>query len=139
MKEILLATTFKLKDSHLEAIEKTYLKRLTFPKISIHEVKNEEKLCELAKGSYFICLCEGGEQFNSVDFSNWLYPLWESHKKIVFAISSAEGFNKATLEQANLTLSLSPLTYPHKLARIILLEQLYRAQSIYQNHPYHNE
>lgn len=143
----------KLKDSHLEAIEADYLKRLTSPTLTIHEVKasaeNKEaegevilkKIQELAKdgGIFLIALSEWGKRYDSVRFSEWTKNhLEKGPSKIIFLIAGAEGYSQKILDQVQEKLSLSELTFPHKLARILFVEQLYRAQTIRVGHPYHN-
>ena len=135
----------KLKNSNLQAIEEDYLKRIKQPPIEITEVKasSENKRQEaqsvlklLAPQDYLVLLTEHGKVFDSQQFSSWM----QAHlsKKLVFVICGAEGPDQSLLDRAQLQLSLSPLTMPHKLARIILIEQLYRAQTIRDGHPYHN-
>lgn len=81
---------------------------------------------------------EWGKLKNSVDFADWTLSLLERPAKIIFLIAGAEGFSDEVLKQSQERLSLSLLTFPHKLARILLVEQLYRAQTIRSGHPYHN-
>ncbi|MEE9142390.1 MAG: 23S rRNA (pseudouridine(1915)-N(3))-methyltransferase RlmH [Gammaproteobacteria bacterium] len=66
-------------------------------------------------------------------FAGWI----EDGRDVAFLIGGPDGLSKSCLERAELKLSLSALTLPHGLARIVLLEQLYRAWSILNNHPYH--
>jgi 23S rRNA (pseudouridine1915-N3)-methyltransferase len=147
-----LVVVGKLKDSHLEAIEKDYLKRITQPELIIHEVKAQaenkkaegeaisKKIKELSLGtaSYQVALSEWGKQTTSVNFAEWTKSLINRPQKIFFLISGAEGFSEEVLKNCQEKISLSELTFPHKLARIILVEQLYRAQTIRSGHPYHN-
>ena len=147
-----LVVVGKLKDSHLEAIEKDYLKRITQPELIIHEVKAQaenkkaegeailKKIKELSLGtaSYQVALSEWGKQTTSVNFAEWTKSLINRPQKIFFLISGAEGFCEEVLKNCQEKISLSELTFPHKLARIILVEQLYRAQTIRSGHPYHN-
>lgn len=147
-----LVVVGKLKDSHLEAIEKDYLKRITQPELIIHEVKAqaENKKAEgeailkkikelsLSTASYQVALSEWGKQTTSVNFAEWTKSLINRPQKIFFLISGAEGFSEEVLKNCQEKISLSELTFPHKLARIILVEQLYRAQTIRSGHPYHN-
>ena len=149
MKDIHLIVIGKYKDKNLESLEEQYLKRITGPKLKIHELKsmrenleleaNEvlKKLNDLAP-SYPILMAENGKLRNSVDFSKWLYSLIETRsEKIVLIIGGASGHGQKVLELAKEKLSLSPMTYPHKLARLLIVEQLYRAQTIHTGHPYH--
>lgn len=138
-----LITVGKLKDSHLEAIEQEYLKRLKNPKLEIIELKanaeNKDQEAEailkkLTDRDFVITLTEWGKEYESPDFSGWLFNL----SNPVFVICGAEGPGEKLLERSNAKLSLSKMTMPHKLARIVLIEQIYRAQTIRDGHPYHN-
>jgi 23S rRNA (pseudouridine1915-N3)-methyltransferase len=150
-KTLNLIVVGKLKDAHLEAIENDYLKRITNPELVIHEVKasaeNKEaegeailkKVRDLSQGGSFhlIVMTEWGKRFTSVSFAEWTKTLIEK-QKVFFVIGGAEGFSEEVLKTCQEKISLSELTYPHKLARILLVEQLYRAQTIRSGHPYHN-
>ena len=151
MKAIHLLCVGKLKDSHLEALEKDYLKRITNPPLFIHEVKAsaenkvaeaeaiEKKLKELGDSSLcLIALTEWGKTYASVEFSGWLETQIQQFSKVCFIIAGAEGFDADLLVRMNAKVSLSHLTFPHKLARLIAVEQIYRAQTIRSGHPYHN-
>ncbi len=149
MKDLHLIVVGKLNDKNIEELERDYFKRLTSPKLFIHEVKAHSenldkeakevsnKLGELSSdGSPFIVLLtENGKQFTSVNFSKWLSDKYET-QKIVFIIGGASGHGQDIINRAHFKLSLSELTYPHKLARLLLVEQIYRAQTIKANHPY---
>ena len=151
-REIHLIVVGKYKDLHLESIEKNYLKRINNPSLIIHEVKcsseNKDfegqaiirKVKEISQNSniHLIALTEWGNLKNSVDFSAWISNLIDRPAKIIFMIAGAEGFSDEVLKQSQERISLSQLTFPHKLARIILVEQLYRAQTLRSGHPYHN-
>jgi 23S rRNA (pseudouridine1915-N3)-methyltransferase len=142
----------KLKDSHLEAIENDYLKRINNPELIIHEVKasaeNKEaegeavlkKVRDLSQGgsSHLVAMTEWGKRSTSVAFAEWTKSLIERPAKVFFLIAGAEGFSDEVLKACQERISLSELTFPHKLARILLVEQLYRAQTIRGGHPYHN-
>jgi 23S rRNA (pseudouridine1915-N3)-methyltransferase len=148
-RQIHLIVVGKLKDSHLEAIESDYLKRINNPDLIIHEVKasaeNKEaegeailkKVKEIG-GGHLIALSEWGKKFTSVAFSEWFSANLERSPRVILMIAGAEGFSSEVLKLCQERLSLSELTFPHKLARIILVEQLYRAQTIRTGHPYHN-
>lgn len=152
MSEAHLIVVGRLKDAHLEAIEMDYLKRLTSLKLKIHEIKADaenklaesksvlKKLSELFKEHKFqlILLMEHGQEFNSLSFSQFLNDQFSQHKQVVFVIAGAEGHGEEILRLPHLKLSLSKLTFPHKIARILFVEQFYRAQTILNGHPYHN-
>ena len=92
----------------------------------------------LPKESYLIGLVERGERFTSERFANFLNGLMERGlKEIVFLIGGADGFGPGWRERCDTVLSLSPLTFSHRLARLVLVEQVYRALSIINNTPYH--
>jgi 23S rRNA (pseudouridine1915-N3)-methyltransferase len=148
-RQIHLIVVGKLKDSHLESIEKDYLKRITNPELIIHELKasaeNKEaegeaivkKVKDLG-GGHLVALSEWGKRYTSVGFAEWSQGHLEKSNKLIFIIAGAEGFASEVLSLCQERLCLSELTFPHKLARILLVEQLYRAQTIRTGHPYHN-
>jgi 23S rRNA (pseudouridine1915-N3)-methyltransferase len=151
-KSLNLIVVGKLKDAHLEATEKDYLKRINNPELIIHEVKasaeNKEaegeailkKIRDLSQGggTHLIAMTEWGKRSTSVAFAEWTKGLIERPAKIFFLIAGAEGFSEEVLRSCHERISLSELTFPHKLARILLVEQIYRAQTIRSGHPYHN-
>lgn len=148
-RQIHLIVVGKLKDAHLEAIEADYLKRINNPELIIHEVKasaeNKEaegeailkKVKDLG-GGHLVAMSEWGKRYTSVAFAEWTRGLFDKSPKVFFLIAGAEGFSSEVLSLCQERLSLSELTFPHKLARILLVEQLYRAQTIRSGHPYHN-
>lgn len=149
MKAFHLICVGKLKDASLEEIEHDYLKRLNNPPLLIHELKASaenkdaeaeailKKLKDLGD-THRVAMTEWGKRYTSVDFGKWTEKLLERPAKTVFIIAGAEGFSDAVLSTCQERLSLSELTFPHKLARILLVEQLYRAQTLRTGHPYHN-
>ena len=112
-----------------------YKKRM--PNLIINELKtfniNNLKL----NNNIIISLTEEGKQFNSIELCSLLLNF--KNKKINFLIGDADGINTDIKAKSDLLLSLSPLTFPHELARLILLEQIYRAISISNNSPYHRK
>ena len=149
MKELHLIVIGKLSDRDIETLEKDYFKRITTPKLTIHEVRahaedlNKEakevlaKISDLSKNEnpYIVLLTEKGKQFDSVGFSKWQQNIVE-RQSIIYIIGGASGHGQEVINKANFKFSLSELTYPHKLARLLLVEQIYRAQTIQANHPY---
>ncbi len=89
--------------------------------------------------AHAILLDSRGHQFTSEDFAARIGRLRdEGTQRLVLAIGPADGWSPAAHTRADLLFSLSRLTFPHQLARVILAEQLYRATTILTNHPYHS-
>ena len=103
--------------------------------------RRTESLSVLAyvKDGDFVVLCdERGQQLDSVAFAG-RYDEWLSqYQRIVWVIGGAYGVDTPLLRRANATVALSKLVFPHQVARLILVEQLYRARMITKNHPYHH-
>jgi 23S rRNA (pseudouridine1915-N3)-methyltransferase len=94
----------------------------------------------LSSQDYLILLDENGHSMNSLQFSEFLNKtLTHVPSKTIFLIGGAYGFDKKAYLRAQQKLSLSTFTFSHQLARIVLLEQIYRGFSILNNEPYHNE
>ncbi len=150
MKSLHLITVGKLKDKSYESLEADYLKRFKDLDFKIHEVKSQEenldreseevlkKISQIEKNgkARIILLTERGEKRGSVQFSEWLYKLLENHSQIILIIGGASGHGEKVYEASHGEISLSALTFPHKMARLILIEQIYRAETIYMGHPY---
>jgi 23S rRNA (pseudouridine1915-N3)-methyltransferase len=133
----------KLKDKHLKEVEYDYYKRINDFEVNIHELKDTqvlEKLTSLEKEAKrtlpFYILAEWGDEFTSRDFSKMLYDRFEISPTIVLAIGGDEGHRDKVIERSNGKISLSKMTFPHQMARVMLVEQLYRAQAIKNKHPY---
>ena len=122
-----------------EGIE-MYLKRL--PGLEIIEVKDNNHTKEehtikeiISKNEILVTLNENGQSFTSKQLAT---KLLNSHNQnIIFVIGGASGLPPSLNHSASWQLSLSPLTFPHEIARLLLIEQLYRAKTITQGGPYH--
>jgi 23S rRNA (pseudouridine1915-N3)-methyltransferase len=104
------------------------------------EVKRRESealLAALSPDSFAVALDLGAPALGSEAFAQVLSGWVDGGRKLAFLIGGAEGFARPVLARAQATLSLGPLTWPHMLVRVMLAEQLYRAQSILAGHPYH--
>jgi 23S rRNA (pseudouridine1915-N3)-methyltransferase len=86
--------------------------------------------------NYIIGLDEKGEMQNTSTFAKKLEAVG---RDIIFLIGAADGLDPKVREKTDALWSLSPLTFPHMMVRVILIEQLYRASSLLKNHPYHRE
>ena len=152
MKRVHLIVVGKLKDKNLIELEKNYLKRIKSLDLTIHELKanaeNQAQECDLIlnkindlkKNSklYAIALDETGKQYTSKNFSKKIYQKLTDNYEIAFIIGGAEGFSKEFKKNMSELMGLSLATLPHKLARLFFIEQLYRAITINEGHPYHN-
>ncbi len=124
-----------------EGIE-MYLKRL--PGLEVKEIKDSTQLKEehtikkiISKNEFLVTLNENGQSFTSKQLAT---KLLNSHNQnITFVIGGASGLTSSLNNLSSWQLSLSPLTFPHEIARLLLIEQLYRAKTISQGSPYHKE
>ena len=89
------------------------------------------------KNKFIFALDQEGELLNSLEFANKIRDFMEDNLDIVFIIGDANGLPSDVIKNSNMVLSLSKLTLPHLLARVVLIEQLYRSFSIINNIPYH--
>lgn len=139
----------RYKNSNFEQLEADYLKRINNPKLIIHQVKadaqspdkeDENVLKQLnqlqAKNRYKIFLLnEHGSSYSSTELAK---KLSDQTKPNIYIISGAMGHGEKLCQKADELLSLSPLTMPHKIARLVFVEQFYRLQTIRNDHPYHH-
>ena len=87
-----------------------------------------------------VLLDERGQEVSSVQFSQFIQQRFNSGcKNVLFLIGGAYGFSEEMYSRANFTLAMSKMTFPHKLARLLFVEQLYRAFTILKGEPYHHE
>jgi len=94
-------------------------------------------LDRLKPGEHMVALDEHGRSWSSVELARQLDQWQQNQPALAFVIGGPEGLAAEVKARANQTWSLSALTFPHGLVRVILLEQLYRAWTILKGHPYH--
>jgi 23S rRNA (pseudouridine1915-N3)-methyltransferase len=129
----------RVKDAALRAACDEYLGRLRrYAKVEEQEVKDEARvLGAIPDGSRLVALSRRGEGWTSTALAEQT-ARWELEARdVVFAIGGADALPAAVLARAERVWSLSPLTLPHELARVIVYEQLYRAHTIRRGEPYH--
>lgn len=97
----------------------------------------ETKLKDISTNAKVILLTEWGKTYSSKEFSQLLFKSYENSQDVVFVIGGASGFSSDYLKQYQNQVSLSPMTFPHEIAKLLLMEQIYRCQAILDNHPYH--
>lgn len=90
-------------------------------------------------GAMLIALDERGVQASSMQLADWLRDWQGEGRDAALVIGGADGLHESLRQRAHQLLALSRMTLPHGMARVLLAEQLYRAYSITQNHPYHRE
>lgn len=108
----------------------------------LEQKKQEAKMIldKLDSDMVLVALDEYGKEMSSTELANFLTKKADlGAKKIIFLIGGAFGIDKTLLEKAHHTWSLSKLTFPHQLVRLILAEQVYRAFSITRNEKYHHQ
>ena len=156
--KITLLQTGKTTDKHISELVDLYSNRIKkymgFEIITIPDVKNtknmpiqEQRIKEATKiiqsvtdDDYIILLDERGKELRTLEFSETLEKMFFLPKKrIVFIIGGPWGFSEAVYKRADYKMSLSKMTYPHQLVRLLFLEQLYRVFTIIKGEPYHHE
>ena len=103
----------------------------------VMEKEGQSILARLKPADHVIALCIDGPQMTSEAFAARVSQLEVKGKRIVFVIGGSLGLSPAVIQRANEKLSLSKMTFPHQLARVLLLEQLYRACKINAGEKYH--
>ncbi|WP_035357372.1 23S rRNA (pseudouridine(1915)-N(3))-methyltransferase RlmH, partial [Acholeplasma granularum] len=137
----------KIKQQNLKSLMNDYLKQLK--DIEIIELSDEPNLngmekegikilSKIPKDSYVISLAIEGDEMTSEAFAQNLDKVITNYTpNITFIIGGSYGLSQDVKSASNRLLSFSKMTYPHQLMRLILIEQIYRAQMILKNHPYH--
>ncbi|HXJ20615.1 MAG TPA: 23S rRNA (pseudouridine(1915)-N(3))-methyltransferase RlmH [Polyangia bacterium] len=140
MKLVVLAVG-KLRDRHLAALTDDYLVRARrhLP-IEVVEVEDDQALARRwPTDGETIALEPDGEAWTTEVFASQMERrMTRGTRALTFVIGGADGIPAALSSRAKLRLSLSPLTLPHRLARLVLCEQLYRALTIIRHEPYHH-
>ena len=103
----------------------------------IKKKEGEAILAKLRDSDVVVCLCIDGKQMDSVQLSRKMTELIDTGRRVVFVIGGSLGLSDDVVRRAQLKLSFSPMTFPHQLARIMLLEQTYRALKIAAGERYH--
>lgn len=106
-----------------------------------HKAAERDEILKLLKpNDHLVLLDEGGKEYTSVAFAEQMQKYFnEVHGSLVFLAGGPYGFHEDIYKRAQSKLSLSKMTYTHQMARLIFLEQLYRAMTILRNEPYHHE
>jgi len=135
----------KTRGSAIQSLTAEYLKRLSrYAACDVHELSSEAALLKMLDKSErrtqpeLILLDSRGKQLTSEEIANFLdYHQSHGTQELLFAVGPADGWSDATRAHAKTILSFGKITLPHELARVVLLEQLYRGFTILKGHPYH--
>ncbi len=103
----------------------------------IKKAEGEKILTAIPKGCFVVALEVTGKSWSTEKLAQQMDAWLHGGQDIALLIGGPEGLSDACVARADITWSLSPLTLPHPLVRVLLSEQLYRAYSILKNHPYH--
>lgn len=148
--KIYIAAVGRLKDADIISIYQSFCKRLHWP-VTVSEIEikktlpekqkkyqeGQELLSAIPKGYYKIVLDETGKQYSSQKFADIIDQRKDDGLNIAFLIGGAFGHSYEVKTEADLLLSFGHMTWPHKFVRVMLAEQIYRAQTILSGHPYH--
>jgi 23S rRNA (pseudouridine1915-N3)-methyltransferase len=148
--KIKVAWIGKTKEPAIEALTEEYLKRISrYAEIAGVALKDEAAILSLASGERqqkrfqnkerhkLVLLDSRGKQFSSEELADFLEREQLNATPLLFAIGGSDGFSEEARRNAGFMLCLGKMTLPHELARVVLVEQLYRAFTILKNHPYH--
>jgi 23S rRNA (pseudouridine1915-N3)-methyltransferase len=135
----------RTKSAPIQSLTAEYLKRLTrFGACEAQELASEAALLKLLERPgrtqpVLVLLDSRGRQLTSEEIANFLeYHQSHGTQELLFAIGPADGWSDSTRQAAKAVLSFGKITLPHELARVVLLEQLYRGFTILKGHPYHS-
>ncbi|MEM6781089.1 MAG: 23S rRNA (pseudouridine(1915)-N(3))-methyltransferase RlmH [Pseudomonadota bacterium] len=143
--EVIAVGKFK-RGGHFHDLWTHFEKQLQWP-IKLIELDTSKKFEEhkliqskISKGAYIIALDERGQSLKSMTFAKEMEKLQDTGVPLVqFILGGADGLSDEIRNQANKIISFGSQTWPHMLARIMLIEQIYRSQQILKGHPYHRE
>jgi 23S rRNA (pseudouridine1915-N3)-methyltransferase len=135
----------RTRSSPIQSLTAEYLKRLSrYAACDAQELASEAALLKLVEKStsrkplQLVLLDARGQQLTSEEIANFLaYHQAHDTQELLFAVGPADGWSDGTRAAASNILSFGKVTLPHELARVVLLEQLYRGFTILKGHPYH--
>lgn len=124
-----------------ETVVVPYLKKTAALSVEEQKLKEGELILKkIESQDYVVLLDEHGKQKTSVAFADFIRKQMNSSiKNLVFVVGGPYGFSQQVYERGNEKLSLSLMTFPHMMSRLIFIEQLYRAFTIIKGEPYHHE
>lgn len=127
------------REARLEIVPIRPEKRVGVTAAQVRSAEAERLLARCPPGALHVALDEHGRQVSTRELADLLAGWMQSGRDVAFFIGGADGLDAGLLAWADLKLALSRLTLPHALARVLLIEQLYRAASLIAGHPYHRD
>jgi 23S rRNA (pseudouridine1915-N3)-methyltransferase len=103
------------------------------------KTEGQRLLAAVRKDDYVVALDERGSEMSTRELAAWLGNRMQDGRDLAFLVGGPDGFVPEVLSRSDFKWSLSRLTFPHALVRVVLAEQLYRAHGVLTNHPYHRE
>ena len=103
------------------------------------EAEAQKLLGALRKDEYVVALDERGAEMTTRELAAWLKTRMQDGRDLAFLVGGPDGFSPEVIARSDFKWSLSRLTFPHALVRVVLAEQLYRAHGVLANHPYHRD
>ena len=103
------------------------------------EAEAQKLLGALRKDEYVVALDERGAEMTTRELAAWLKTRMQDGRDVAFLVGGPDGFAPEVVARSDFKWSLSRLTFPHALVRVVLAEQLYRAHGVLANHPYHRD
>ena len=122
--------------THDKAGERTLEGLLVDAERRLHE-EAERLLKAVPPGAVLVALDEAGRQLDSAGLARRIARWQQDHDTVAFAIGGPDGLARSVLDRAQATLAFGRMTWPHRLVRVMLAEQIYRAGTILSGHPYH--
>jgi len=123
--------------AHLELLELRGASGKNLSPAVARRTEGQSILEKVKPRDWLIALDESGQMLSSVELSRFIEQAQNQSRELLFAIGGDEGLGREVIDAARLVLSLSRLTLPHRLARLVLVEQLYRAFTLLHGEPYH--
>ena len=123
----------------IEIIEIKPDKRADGKKNASVQAAEAERILKAAHKDYLIACDEPGQEKSTVDLATMMQSWQAMGRDVSIVVGGADGLDPSLIQQADFCWSLSKLTLPHAFVRVLLAEQLYRAYTVIQNHPYHRE
>lgn len=128
-----------LKKAHEKIEIREYVEKKALSDSELKEAEAKLLLSDMPQDAFIIALDEHGQTLSSREFAGQLKKAKDKAQPIVLMIGGANGHGSEVLKRAHLQLSFGRMTLPHFLMRVVLVEQLYRAVTIWNNHPYHRD